>query len=198
MRRSAMMWLVAALLVTSLACASLSLGGGSTDGIDIRIVNRSPDEICNVLISPSDADSWGEDRLDDNETVPSGGSRTFSMPEGSYDVRAESCGEAVMATAWAVSRDLTLDVGESAARVRLLVDNQSDSEVCYVLLSPSSADDWGDDWMGEMESLPPGGLRMFYVKGDSYDLQVADCSGEILIEEYEVDLRTDLTWTLNN
>ncbi len=33
---------------------------------------------------------------------------------------------------------------------------------------------------------------------DTYDLQAADCDGETLTEEYEVDLTEDLTWTLND
>jgi hypothetical protein len=200
MKRSVLMWLVAMLAVTALACASLSLGGGgaSTGGVDIRIANHSPDEVCYVLISPSDSDSWGEDQLGDRDTIRSGANETFSMPAGTYDVRVETCDEAVMATAWEVSDDLTLDIGDSSARVRLLVDNQTDTEVCYVLISPSSASDWGEDWLGEMETVPPGDLRMFYVRADVYDLQVADCGGDPLIEEYEVDLRSDLTWTLNN
>jgi hypothetical protein len=199
MRRSVILWLVAVLAVTALACGGLSLGGrGSTSGVDIQIVNRSPDEVCYVLISPSDSDTWGEDRLADQDTIAPGGNTTISMPEGSYDVRVETCDEAVMATAWGVSSDFALTVGDSAARVRLVVDNQSGEEVCYVYVSPSSGTEWGDDRMGEMETIAPGDKRLFYVRADDYDLQVADCSGEPLIEEYDVDLRTDLTWTLNN
>lgn len=200
MKRSVLVWLVVALAAMALACGSLPLGGGggSASGVDIRIVNRSPDEICYVLISPSDADSWGEDQLGDQDSIQPGGNATISMPEGTYDVRAESCSEAVMATAWEVSDDFTLNVGESAAKVRLLVDNQSSAEVCYVLISPSSASEWGEDWMGEMETIPQDGTRLFYVRADVYDLQVTDCSGEVLVEETEVDLRTDLTWTLND
>ena len=52
--------------------------------------------------------------------------------------------------------------------------------------------------MGEMESLQSGMMRLFYVEADAYDLQAADCDGDVLSEEYEVDLTEDLTWTLND
>jgi hypothetical protein len=200
MKRSVLLGMIAMLLVTALACSAFSGGGGgsSTSGVDIKIVNRSPDEICYVLISPSESDSWGEDQLGDQDTIKPGSNQTFSMPDDTYDVRVETCDEAAMATAWEVSDDMTLNVGDSGSRVRLLISNSSDTEVCYVFISPSSGDEWGEDWMGDLESLPPDGLRVFYVKSDIYDLQAADCDGDTLTEEYEVDLTEDLTWTLNN
>jgi len=82
--------------------------------------------------------------------------------------------------------------------VRLMVSNDSDIEICYVFISPTTGDDWGDDWMGEMESLQPGMLRLFYVEPDVYDLQIVDCDDEVLTEEYEIDLTEDLTWTLED
>jgi len=208
MKRSHLLTLAVLILILSLACSAI--GGGSSGGkddppvvsgsgdIDITIVNRSPDEICYVLITSSSDDSWGDDLLGSDETIQPGASRVFSFDEGTYDVRAESCDEAGMATAWEVSRSTTVTAGDSGANVRLLVDNQSGAEVCYAFISPSNAEDWGDDWMGEMETLQPGMLRLFYVKSGEYDLQVADCDGETLTEEYEVDLTDDLTWTLND
>jgi len=103
-----------------------------------------------------------------------------------------------MATAWEVDDDLSLIVGDPKATVRLLVVNNSDTEICYVYISPTSADEWGDDWMGSMESLPPGASRMFYVQPGVYDLQAADCDDNALAEEYEVDLTDDTTWTIGD
>ena len=213
MKRSLLLTLAVLLLLTSLACSVLS--GSSDDNgdpdvkatdtpvsssgdIDITIVNRSPDEICYVLMSPSDDDSWGDDWLGEEETIMPGGKKVFSLDSGTYDVRVESCDEAAMATAWEVSRNTTVTAGASGADVRLMVSNDSDIEICYVFISPTTGDDWGDDWMGEMESLQPGMLRLFYVEPDVYDLQIVDCDDEILTEEYEIDLTEDLTWTLED
>jgi len=211
MKRTHLLLLVVLALLVSLSCSAI--GGGSSGGkdddgggdvvttggeIDITIVNRSPDEVCYVLISPSDDESWGDDLLGSDETIQPGASRVFSFDDGMYDVRAEDCDEAAMATAWEVTRSTSVTVGDPGAKVRLLVENASSSEVCYVFISSSNAEDWGDDWMGEMETLQPEMARMFYVKSGEYDLQVADCDGETLTEEYEVDLTEDLTWTLND
>jgi hypothetical protein len=193
--------LVVIMLLLNLACVRSGGGGGKTGGggsseVEFTIVNRSPEEICYVLISPSDSDSWGDDQLGDDDTIASGDRQTFTMPRGTYDVRAENCDEAAMATGWELSSNSTITAGKSGANVKLTVINDSSGEICFIFISPSSGDDWGDDWLGDMEVIPPGGLRAFYVKGNVYDLQAADCDENPLIEEYEVDLEADLEWTL--
>lgn len=206
MDKRSMVWvLVGFLLITTLACSAFTRGqsqesgtGDSASGFDIKVVNRSPDEICYVMISPSEDDNWGDDWLGDEETIEPGDTRVFSVPAGTYDIRVEACNEAAMATAWEVDDDVTLTVGDPQATVRLLVVNDSSTEICYIYISPSSADDWGDDWMGDMESLPSGWSRIFYVQPGVYDLQAADCDDNPLAEEYEVDLTEDVTWTLGD
>ena len=202
MKRRSLFILIATLLLLSLACVRPGGGngggkssGGSSD-IDFTVVNRSPEEICYVLISPSDSDNWGDDQLGEDDTIAPGDRQTVAMPRGTYDVRIENCDEAAMATAWEKSSNTTVTAGQSGTNVKLTVINDSSSEICFIFISPSSGDDWGDDWMGDMESLPPGGLRAFYVKGNTYDMQAADCDENPLIEEYEVDLQDDLEWTL--
>ncbi len=213
MKRSRLLSLAVLILLVSLACSALAGGSDgpsdpdvkatappaiSSGDIDITIVNRSPDEVCYVLMSPSNDDEWGDDWLGGNETIDPGATRVFSLDSGTSDVRVESCDEAAMATAWEVSRDTTVTAGTSGAEVRLIIGNESNVEVCYVYISPTTGDDWGDDWMGEMESLQPGMLRVFYLEPDFYDLQAADCDGDVLTEEFEVDLTEDLTWTLDD
>jgi hypothetical protein len=166
--------------------------------VDIEIVNRSPDDVCYVFISSSDSDAWGDDQLGENDRIAPGDSASFSMGEGTFDVRAETCDEAAMLSAWEISNDTTLTVGESRATVRLLMSNESSTEICYVFISPSSGDDWGEDRMGQNETVQTGQLRVFYVSPNTYDLQAADCEGAPLTEEYEVDLSDDLTWTLSD
>jgi len=82
--------------------------------------------------------------------------------------------------------------------VRLLISNESSTEVCYAFISPSSGDEWGDDQLGDSETIQPDQLRLFYVEPDIYDLQISDCDGETLTEEYEIDLTDDVTWTITD
>ena len=216
MNKRSMIWaLIGLLLITALACSAFErtkspqepgtssstsgpVDSSSTSGFEVKVVNRSPDEICYVLISPSEDEMWGDDWLGEEETIEPGDTRAFEVPAGTYDIKVETCGEATMATAWEVDDDLSLIVGDPKATVRLLVVNNSDTEICYVYISPSSAEEWGDDWMGSMESLPPGASRMFYVQPGVYDVQAADCDDNGLAEEYEVDLTDDTTWTIGD
>ncbi|HOU14147.1 MAG TPA: hypothetical protein PKZ84_13625 [Anaerolineae bacterium] len=198
-------WMIMVTMVTvaalSLACVAFSGAGGSTKpsgDFQITVDNKSPDEICYVFISESESQEWGDDRLGGEETIASGASKTFDVSAGQHDVQLETCDEVVMGTAWAVDKKTTLTAGERGATSRLLVDNTSDQELCYVFISLSSGGEWGDDRMGGSEIIPAGGKRIFYVKPGTYDLMVQNCDDESLAERYEVDLTTDKTWTLSN
>ncbi|MBC7228271.1 MAG: hypothetical protein H5T61_13750 [Thermoflexales bacterium] len=56
----------------------------------LTLVNHLDIPICYVLISPSGSAEWGNDWLG-GETVPPGGSYTFHLPEGTYDLSARDC-----------------------------------------------------------------------------------------------------------
>ena len=204
MKRRMGLLLVIVLLMVSLGCSLFSgrdnNGGGTTSSGDfqIKIVNESPDEVCYVLISSSDSDQWGEDWLGGDETIASGDSKAFTVPAGEHDVQIEGCDEAVLATGWFIAGNTTITVGDSRATSRLFVDNTSDMEVCYIFVSDSTGDDWGDDQMGENETILTGRTRIFYVRPGTYDMMARDCNDEVLAEQYEVDLSSDMTWTLYN
>ncbi len=201
MKRWMVVLTVVVLVVLSLACGKTSDGGTSTTSsgnFQITVANQSPDEVCYVFISESDSDAWGDDRLGGEETIGSGASKAFDMSAGQYDVQLETCDEAVMGTAWQVDKKTTVTVGERSATSHLLIDNASDTEVCYVFISLSAGGEWGDDWMGGNETIPGGKKRMFYLKPGTYDLMVQNCDDESLAEQYEVDLTADKTWTLYN
>ncbi len=167
-------------------------------GFTITVENRSPDEVCYVLISPSASDQWGDDWLAGDEVIAPGGERAFDVPDGPHDVRLVRCDQATMLTGWEIALDQTIIVSEPGAEVGVLVENHSATDVCYLYISPSSADDWGMDWLGDLETLPSGGSRVVYVYPGSYDLQAAGCDNQVLVEEYEVSLVGDFTWTLTD
>lgn len=172
--------------------------GPAVDGFRITIDNASPDEVCYVQISPSESDQWGDDWLGESETIPPGTQRGFDVSDGTYDVLLQTCDASTMATGWRIKDDATVTVGEPGATVRLMVKNASTVEICSVHISSSRADDWGQDWLGDMESLPPENSRAFYVKPGTYDLQVSDCDYKVVSEEYATDLTEDTVWTLED
>jgi len=167
-------------------------------GFQLTVDNFSGYDICYVQISSSDSDSWGEDWLGGEELIYSDNSRVFDVPEGTYDVKLSDCDEVVLATAWKVSQDYTLTVG-GAGLVSLWVKNDSSKEICYVFVSPTTADSWGDDWLGESESIESqGGQRIFFLNPGKYDLLTQDCDGNDLVSEFDVDLQSDLDWTITD
>ena len=196
--------LVTLLMAVSLGCSLFSPGGTGNGGTSssgefkIKVVNQSPDTVCYVLISSSESDTWSDDWLGAEETIASGDSKSFTVPAGPHDIQIEACDEAVMATGWYIEDSTTITVGDSRATSRLFLDNTTDTEVCYVFVSSATADDWGDDLLGESETIMPGRTRIFYVRPGMYDLMARDCDDNVLVEEYEIDLSFDKTWTLSD
>jgi hypothetical protein len=63
-------------------------------GPSITIVNNTGYTIWYVFISDSDSDSWGRDKLGDDETIPNGGSVSLQLPypidvENQYDIELQ-------------------------------------------------------------------------------------------------------------
>jgi hypothetical protein len=193
MKRRMGVLVIGLLLLLTLACG----GGGTASGVQIEVVNRTPEDVCYVYISETDSDAWGDDQLGGEETIVPGKSQTFDFPAGEYDVRLENCDEVAMANSWKISRSTKITAGESGATSWVMLDNSTGGEVCYVFISPSAGDDWGDDRMGENEVIPAGEQRMFYMKPGTYDLQALDCDENVLAEEYEVDLSIGRPWELS-
>jgi hypothetical protein len=67
-----------------------------------------------------------------------------------------------------------------------------------MLISPSTSSDWGQDWLGETETIPPGGSRDFSVSPpQNYDLQALDCSGSVMAEQYGLYIGgSGTTWSV--
>jgi hypothetical protein len=53
--------------------------------------NRTTDTVCYVYWRQTGQTSWGNDRLGPSEYVNSAGKRTWQIPAGTYDFRAEDC-----------------------------------------------------------------------------------------------------------
>ena len=180
------------------ASPTLPLTVPATGEFRITIANESPDDVCYVNISTFDMDEWGRNWLAGGEQIASGTERSFDLSEGSYDIRVQRCDSTTTATFWRIDHAATLQVGAASATVRLLVENDARVEICYIYVSPATADDWGQDWLGGLESLGVGSSRVVYISPGTYDLQIIDCSDGLLVEEYSVSLRQDRTWTVTD
>ena len=156
------------------------------------------EDVCYVHISPANADTWGEDWLGESDVVEVGETQDFFVEAGSYDVMLANCDGAVVGTGWDVGIGHD-DAPRQLRRHPLEVINESSSDVCFIYISPTTSDEWGEDWMGAQEVIPQGGgTRIFYVNAGTYDLAVDDCEGEPLAEENEVNIQEWFTWTLSD
>ena len=78
------------------ACSSLITGGdlirpGEATGT-IEVVNNTSGTLDVVLISECNASTYGLDRMGDNEVIPPGASRAFTVSAGCWDVDAGAFG----------------------------------------------------------------------------------------------------------
>jgi len=77
-------------------------------------------------------------------------------------------------------------------QVGLTLQNSSDIPACFVYISPSVSDDWGDDWLGDDEVISPGDTMIFQLEPNQLvDIYTLDCNGDLLYEEYEIDLSSE-------
>jgi hypothetical protein len=105
------------------------------------------------------------------------------LPHGVYEVVLE-VEDRVLATD-------SVYVGGSRSAVTFTLPNASEATVCMVNLSPTQANNWGQNDLGPGESILPGASRSFPLASGTYDLLVADCSGNQLLEEFGLEIEGD-------
>jgi hypothetical protein len=84
------------------------------------------------------------------------------------------------------------------SQVTVTLVNDTSQTVCYVLISPTTSDAWGEDWLGPTEVIEPGGQRDFSVETGAWDALAADCDGNEIASEFGVYVEEDITWTLSS
>lgn len=159
--------ILAALLIVTLAC---SLGGGS--------------------------------RNDDSDNGDSNGSDSNGSDPGP-DLAATQA--SLEATQDAVNNPppLPADTEEppstpppvSSSDHTLTIDNASVQTICYVNISPSTSDSWGDDWLGSSDVIVPGSSADFTVAAGMWDIRVQDCGNLSFDFGFEIDINGDMVWT---
>jgi hypothetical protein len=149
-----------------------------------RVVNNTAKVINEVYASPANQPDWGHDRLG-SEVVPPGGRQIVRLPPGgtcSWDVRVVYQGGGAeerrnLNTCGLV--DLVLGGGGAAPRgaqqgnPSFNLVNQSGRVIEQFYASPTSAQGWGPDRLGESTMVPPGQYQPVRLpQGEcSYDLR---------------------------
>jgi len=171
---------------------------GGTAIVDLTIVNDLDVQICDVYVSPSTDEYWGDDVLDG--VLDPGEEIVVPVEADTMDMMAVDClenqvamdiGEDVMTSmVWTLSASyLSAPLAEGEGDSTLLVRNTSQVDICWMYLSPSSSEMWGDDWMGG-ETLGAGSESVFYLNQGSYDFQMLDCNEDVVALEFGMDIRS--------
>ena len=71
--------------------------------------------------------------------------------------------------------------------------NQSPYTICFVQMSQGG--DWGGDWLGSSETVPPGNSRAFSVTAGTWNIQFLDCNRQPIFRRYNVPIQGDITLT---
>lgn len=164
-------------------------------GATLEITNDSGTEVWYVYLSPSKADQWGEDWLEENVI---GDGETYSIagiPAGTYDVKAEDENQEVIEVWW----DVDLE-GETTWTIVGLASfeiiNGSEDTIAYLYISPSDSTTWGDDWLGD-DVIDVGDS---YIAGDiprgTYDIKAVNLDEENVEVLYNVSLSGERSWTV--
>jgi uncharacterized protein len=84
---------------------------------------------------------------------------------------------------WGVSPSLA-----QAGSTAIIIQNNSDEQICYIYMSPSNQQEWGSDWLGTNTVLAAGDALRWSITTGSMDLRMEDCQHELMLEQYQMAL----------
>jgi hypothetical protein len=176
------------------ACSITDVPASSSANGSITVVNAcTTAAIHRIRYKLASDASWGDDRLGATETISQGGGRrTFSVPPGAYNLRAEfGDGRSVDANQVAqvsAGGESTWTLSDAAPSMgRLLVVNGSGQSVYRVRFKPTTASEWGIDQLGS-DTIADGARRSWDVAPGTYHVKIEFQDGQVLdsLEEYVV------------
>lgn len=85
-----------------------------------------------------------------------------------------------------------VDLPTPSTGFRITLVNNSTYAACYVYISPSESDRWGEDWLAQDETVIAGGRREFAVPAGNHDILVKACDGAVLASGWEIGSDTTL------
>ncbi len=110
------------------------------------------------------------------------------LADGTYELVLEVQGETMVSE--------SIFVGDDRKMIDFYLINDSSVTICYVQLSPSSAQGWGQDELASDDWIDSGDQRVIPLASGNYDILLSDCDGYTLYEEYQLDLSDSYEFTL--
>ena len=109
------------------------------------------------------------------------------LPDGLFEIVLEAEGDMLASE--------SIFVGGSHQLISFTLENRSSGPICYAFLSPSMAQNWGQDELGAQEIVYPETSSTFDLASGEYDILLKNCEGDRLAEEYGIGVFGDTTYT---
>lgn len=172
--------------------------------VTLELKNQSCTTICRIYLGKPSCDDWGNDLLlEGQERIHHGSSYSFQIPPGKYDLLIEDCTETGYQitnlklrenTSWTFSME-GMDP-EEACEASLTVVNESSKPVCHMWIAGPQSDRFGNNWLGNNETIPAGGTMTFTVFPGNYDVKAEDCDFKQLRIELDKPILDHQTWKI--
>jgi S1-C subfamily serine protease len=117
-------------------------------------------------------------------------SSEVGLRDGTYELILEVQGETIISDA--------IFIGGNRSVVDFVLVNESSIDICYVQISASTALGWGQDELGAEEIIFSGENRSFTLATGVYDFRLLDCDGEVVYDNYGLEIFESLTFTLTD
>ena len=179
-------------------------GGGN---FNLTLANETNIDICTLFVSSSSASDWGDNRL--GNPLSPGAAVTYNLMADTYDVLAQDCSGNNIGDGFGLDLlgadnyyAFQGDFGPppepteapTAGPFTLTLANDTDFEICFLYVSPSSASDWGEDRLGG--TLPSGATINVLLEPDTYDVLAEDCENVTVATAFGIDVNEDVYWSL--
>jgi serine protease Do len=112
----------------------------------------------------------------------------FGLPDGLYELVLSVEGEYMGSN--------TVFVGGDHSPVSFDIRNDSSTPICYVYISPPSAQNWGFDRLGMEEGIDVDDTRTFELPAGTYDVAMDDCDLQPIVQEYGLEITEDSVYTV--
>jgi hypothetical protein len=91
-----------------------------------------------------------------------------------------------------------ISVGDDHEVVQFDLDNQSSNDICAAWVSPSGAQNWGFEDLGADVFLDAGTIVPLQLATGTYDILMKDCDANDVLEEYDIEITEDSTYTVTD
>jgi len=168
--------------------------------LQLELVNNSGGPICYVYFTQSDVRGWGADQLGATEVITAGATRLFPLAAGTWDMKTEDCDHNVISWNYSV----VINQGDqpvltvSGSTHQLVIENQSDVDLCAVYVSPTTSNTWGRPQIDDANPVRAGTTRSVAVTAGNWDLRAEPCDGSAPQERYNENLSGEMVWTFSN